>query len=79
MFCQSVRYDVRCGTVHDLINLVAAVKYVPSWFPGTEWQRQAADWCQATNDMIELPFKKALDHIVRKLYFMCALADGFYL
>lgn len=66
---------VRCVSPY-LIDLVATVKHVPSWFPGTGWQRQAADWGQATEDMVELPWKKALEHIVRTFLLSLAhLAD----
>lgn len=46
-----------------LTNL-AAVKHVPSWLPGAGFKRQAAVWRQAVEDMVELPYQKALDLIV---------------
>ncbi|KZP06134.1 cytochrome P450 [Athelia psychrophila] len=46
-----------------LVDVMPILKYVPSWFPGTGWQRQAAKWGHATEQMIELPYKKALDRI----------------
>lgn len=54
--------------MYDLAYSVAAVKYVPSWVPGTGRQRQAVEWRQATEDMVELPYRKALDLIVRTSY-----------
>ncbi|KZP33653.1 hypothetical protein FIBSPDRAFT_312511 [Athelia psychrophila] len=46
-----------------LVDFLPILKYVPSWVPGTGRQRQAVEWRQATEDMVELPYRKALDLI----------------
>jgi hypothetical protein len=32
------------------------VKYIPSWFPGANFQRQAKEWQQACDNPKDLPF-----------------------
>lgn len=40
-----------------------SVKYVPAWFPGAKFKREAAEWRKACRAMLEVPFaavKKAI-------------------
>lgn len=41
------------------------VKHVPSWMPGAGFKRQAAEWREAVIAMVDLPYQKALDLLVR--------------
>lgn len=38
---------------------IFAVKYVPEWFPGAEFQRKAREWREAARVMIEAPYEDA--------------------
>lgn len=48
-----------------LVDLIPALKYVPSWFPGTGFKRLAAHYIEANRKMIELPFNHVAQQIVR--------------
>ncbi|KAJ3553129.1 hypothetical protein NM688_g3785 [Phlebia brevispora] len=39
-----------------LVDFIPALKYIPSWFPGAGFKRQAAEWCKATMNMRDEPF-----------------------
>ncbi|EKM77629.1 hypothetical protein AGABI1DRAFT_122003 [Agaricus bisporus var. burnettii JB137-S8] len=43
-----------------LVNSIPALKYVPSWFPGTGWKKQAQIWRDWTLKMRDVPFEKSL-------------------
>ncbi|KAH9476133.1 Cytochrome P450 monooxygenase COX2 [Psilocybe cubensis] len=40
-----------------LVDMVPALKYVPSWFPGAGFKKKAAHWRQANQDLARIPFK----------------------
>ncbi|KAH9476135.1 Cytochrome P450 monooxygenase COX2 [Psilocybe cubensis] len=40
-----------------LVDLVPALKYVPSWFPGAGFKKKAAHWRRANEDLSQIPFK----------------------
>ncbi len=42
-----------------------AVKYIPAWFPGAEFQRIAQKGLQLSHDMRYIPYKNSRDKIVR--------------
>ncbi|KAF7760523.1 hypothetical protein Agabi119p4_11199 [Agaricus bisporus var. burnettii] len=46
-----------------LVNSFPALKYVPSWFPGTGWKKQAKIWRGWTLKMRDVPFEKSLRQI----------------
>ncbi len=39
------------------LNSGLVVKHVPSYFPGANFKRQAAEWKKSTDAMVERPFK----------------------
>ncbi|KAJ7065511.1 cytochrome P450 [Mycena amicta] len=41
-----------------LVDTFPALKYVPSWFPGAGFKRQAARWRKVRLDSVELPFEE---------------------
>ncbi|RXW12792.1 hypothetical protein EST38_g13061 [Candolleomyces aberdarensis] len=43
-----------------LVDVLPLLKYVPTWFPGAEWKRQAAVWRSWQDDMRTKPFNVAL-------------------
>lgn len=47
-----------------LVNSIPALKYVPSWFPGAGWKRQAEIWYDWTMKMRDIPFEKSLQQLV---------------
>ncbi|KAJ7658428.1 cytochrome P450 [Mycena rosella] len=46
-----------------LVNTIPALKYVPSWFPGAGFQRQAKEWRTAARGLLEMPFAHAQRNI----------------
>ncbi|KAF9054723.1 cytochrome P450 [Panaeolus papilionaceus] len=40
-----------------LVDLIPALKYVPAWFPGAEFQKKAAHWRQMNINSSEKPFQ----------------------
>lgn len=46
-----------------LVDLIPALKYVPSWFPGAGFKKKAAHWAQVNRDVVELPF----NHVAQKM------------
>ncbi|KAF7345607.1 Cytochrome P450 [Mycena venus] len=39
-----------------LVDLIPALKYVPSWFPGADFKRKARQWRDVTHELVEVPF-----------------------
>ena len=48
-----------------LQDTIPALKYVPGWVPGADFQRQAKKWRKVTRDLLELPFAQVKQSIVR--------------
>ncbi|KAJ6548198.1 cytochrome P450, partial [Mycena vulgaris] len=46
-----------------LVDTIPALKYVPSWFPGADFQRQAKQWKKVTRELFEVPFAQAKRNI----------------
>ncbi|PPQ69644.1 hypothetical protein CVT24_001217 [Panaeolus cyanescens] len=46
-----------------LVDLIPAMKYIPEWFPGASFQRQATVWQGMKNDFLDLPF----NHVKRSM------------
>ncbi|KAH9911775.1 cytochrome P450 [Epithele typhae] len=44
-----------------LVDTIPMLKYVPAWFPGAKFKRQAAEWKKATDAMVERPFKAVMN------------------
>ncbi|EKM49100.1 uncharacterized protein PHACADRAFT_214509 [Phanerochaete carnosa HHB-10118-sp] len=42
-----------------LVDLIPALKYVPEWFPGAGFQRQAKIWKASLDSMLHVPFNAA--------------------
>ena len=51
------------------VDLFPILKYVPSWFPGASFQRQAARWREAVNTMAEKPFRHVQKQLVNFHFF----------
>lgn len=47
-----------------LVNSIPMLKYVPSWFPGAAWKRQAQVWNDWTLKMRDIPFQQSLKRLV---------------
>ncbi|KAJ2917559.1 hypothetical protein MD484_g2877, partial [Candolleomyces efflorescens] len=46
-----------------LVDVLPFLKYVPSWFPGAGWKRQASIWREWQDDMRTKPYDVALANI----------------
>jgi hypothetical protein len=47
-----------------LVDVLPFLKYVPSWFPGAGWKRQAAVWREWQDEMRTKPYDVAMAKIV---------------
>ena len=47
------------------VDMFPILKYVPSWFPGAEFQKKAAYWRECINTMAEKPFRHVQEQLVR--------------
>lgn len=62
------------GTYHIRLYLSASrsrltlliVKYIPSWFPGAGFKKEANAWKQMTDNMIDLPYAAVKQEIVTR-------------
>lgn len=48
-----------------LVDLIPALKYVPSWFPGAGFKKIAEYYVEVNRRMVELPFNHVVRQIVR--------------
>lgn len=48
-----------------LVDLIPALKYIPSWFPGAGFKRKAAHWAKVKQKVVELPFNHVAQQMVR--------------
>ncbi|KAJ7495387.1 cytochrome P450 [Mycena latifolia] len=39
-----------------LVNTFPSLKYIPSWFPGAGFKRQASEWKKLARSLVEIPF-----------------------
>ena len=46
-------------------DMFPILKYVPSWFPGAEFQKKAARWRELINIMAEKPFCYVQEQLVK--------------
>ncbi|KAF5309415.1 hypothetical protein D9619_012388 [Psilocybe cf. subviscida] len=46
-----------------LVDMIPAMKYVPSWFPGAGFKKKAAYWKKVNQKVVELPF----DHVAQQI------------
>ncbi|KAJ7708648.1 cytochrome P450 [Mycena rosella] len=55
---EEAMYGVSIATLPGrfLVNTIPALKYVPSWFPGAGFQREAKEWRKVTRELLEMPF-----------------------
>ena len=49
-----------------LVDSLPILKYVPSWFPGAGFQKQAARVREATDIMVEKPFRHVQEQLVHR-------------
>ena len=48
-----------------MVDHVPLLKYVPTWFPGAEFQKDAKRWRKSTEIMVEAPFEFTKSAFVR--------------
>lgn len=49
-----------------LVDIIPALKYVPSWFPGAEFKRKAMRWRKELEQFVDLPFNHVKELMVRR-------------
>ena len=47
------------------VDMFPMLKYIPSWFPGAGFQKKAARWREATDTMVEKPFRLVQEQLVQ--------------
>ncbi|KIJ27490.1 hypothetical protein M422DRAFT_190976, partial [Sphaerobolus stellatus SS14] len=47
-----------------LVDVLPFLRYVPTWVPGTRFQRKARVWRQCANDVLEVPYRTIKDAMV---------------
>jgi hypothetical protein len=47
-----------------LVNYFPFLEVIPSWFPGAGWKRLAETWRQDKENMINVPYEWAKQHMV---------------
>ena len=52
-----------------LVDSFPILKYVPSWFPGAGFHKEAANVRKATNTMAEKPFRHVQEQLVQVQFF----------
>ena len=53
--------------MHILILICIKVKYLPKWFPGAKFQREAEMWRPFVYAMLNEPFDYVKSHLVRRI------------
>lgn len=48
-----------------LVELFPVLRFLPSWFPGAKFKRQAAEWFPLVRKMRDVPWAAAIDSMVR--------------
>jgi hypothetical protein len=51
------------------------VKYVPAWFPGAKFKRQAQEWSIPTAAMVDKPLQYVMENLVLHVFYYCRLAS----
>jgi len=46
-----------------LVDFIPALKYIPEWFPGADFQREASWAKRVLKDMVDVPFRFTLDQM----------------
>ncbi|KAJ7209147.1 cytochrome P450 [Mycena pura] len=54
-----------------LVNTIPILKYIPRWFPGAGFKRQAEEWLKLSRGMLELPFAETKRQMVFSLCVQC--------
>ena len=39
-----------------MVDFVPSLRYIPSWFPGAAFKRQAESWRATLNEMVDIPY-----------------------
>lgn len=51
-----------------LVDVLPIMKYIPSWFPGTQWKKKAEQWKRANDSVQYDPFRFVKDQMVRLFF-----------
>jgi hypothetical protein len=58
-FCQ-----LTMSHVDSLVNVIPALKYLPPWFPGAQWKRDALEWRSQKDIMVNETFNWTKQQVV---------------
>ena len=60
-----------------LVDILPIVRYVPSWFPGAAFQKQAKAGRKIQEDFRHLPYEQTIRNIVRLVFqnILCTILD----
>lgn len=51
------------------MDVLPVLKYLPEWFPGAGFQKEAKEWKKTLTRFVEEPFKAVKQGMVSKIYF----------
>ncbi|KAJ7076206.1 cytochrome P450 [Mycena belliarum] len=66
---------IACVPGHFLVNHFPLLKYVPSWFPGAGFQRQAREWKKLARALLDMPFAETERQMASGIYPQSFTAD----
>lgn len=52
------------------VDILPVLQSVPSWFPGANFKRLAAEWRKDTMEMVEAPYAMVKEQVVSKFQLM---------
>jgi len=58
-----------------MVNIIPALMYVPEFFPGGSFKKQAREWKKIQEEMLNVPFKKVVDDMVISVIFFLYFAN----
>lgn len=61
--CKHTIFFIR-KNIEQIIDCSRVVKYVPAWFPGAGFQKEARGWSQSVDKMREEPWKETKKRMV---------------
>ncbi|TFK73144.1 cytochrome P450 [Pluteus cervinus] len=59
-----------------LVDTIPALKYIPAWFPGAQFKRDARVWAEFAEKLLEVPFQAAKERYVQGTGKPCIASRG---
>ncbi|KAJ7861095.1 hypothetical protein B0H14DRAFT_2350321 [Mycena olivaceomarginata] len=59
-----------------LLNAIPVLQYIPTWFPGAGFKREAQEWRKITQQSVALPFEEAKRKMVSRPFGIFRLSSS---